>query len=400
MNNRYDIGIVGGGILGLATTLSLIETAPSVRIVVLEKEPRVGLHQTGHNSGVVHSGVYYRPGSLKARLCVEGVQLLRAFCEEEGLDYREYGKVLVAIDEGEVPALEEIQRRGMANGVPGLRRLDASRIREIEPYAAGVDGLHVPVTASVDFAAVAEAMARRAREHGADVRTSAAVAAIATGSEVRLSTSGGDVTARLLVNCAGLHSDRVARMAGIEPPVRIVPFRGEYYRLRPDRSHLVNGMLYPVPDPRFPFLGVHFTRTVTGEVEAGPNAVLALAREGYRWRDVSFSDLGESLRFPGFWKVARRYWKTGVEETVRSVSTRAFIAGMQRLVPSIERSDVRRAGAGVRAQAVDRDGHLVDDFVIEESAHAVHVLNAPSPAATASLAIGRHVAALVGKWLE
>lgn len=400
MTDRFDVAVVGAGIVGLATALSILESGPAVRLVVLEKEARVGVHQTGHNSGVVHSGVYYRPGSQKARLCVEGVRLLRTFCDEEGLAYRPYGKLLVAVDESEVPALEEIHRRGAANGVPGLRLLDPSGIRDLEPAAAGVRGLHVQGTASVDFGTVAAALARRVEQRGGEVRTGAGVVSASIGEELRLRTTGGDVAARLLVNCAGLQADRVVRLLGAEPPVRIIPFRGEYYTLRPERAGLVKGMIYPVPDPRFPFLGVHFTRTVAGAVEAGPNAVLALAREGYRWRDVSPLDLGEILRYPGFWRLAGRYWRTGLAETVRSLSARAFVAGLQRLVPAVHQEDVQRAGSGVRAQAVDRRGFLVDDFVIEESDRAVHVLNAPSPAATASLAIGRQLAALIGERLS
>ena len=396
MSDHYEVAIIGGGIVGLATALGLLEAQSGLRLVVLEKEARVARHQTGHNSGVVHSGVYYQPGSLKARLCVEGVRKLRDFCDIEGLAYEPYGKVLVAVDESEVPALEEIHRRGTENGVEGLRQLDPAGIREIEPYAVGVAGLHVPGTASVDFQQIAEAMSRRVEHLGGVVRPKAEVVSIADGgSQLALSTKAGDITAGYLVNCAGLQSDRMARMAGADPQVQIVPFRGEYYELKDERSYLVNGMIYPVPDPRFPFLGVHFTKTVTGGVEAGPNAVLALSREGYDWGSLDTGDLWETLRNPGLWVVARKYWKTGIGEMVRSASPRAFVAALQRLVPAIRVQDVVRAGAGVRAQAMDRQGNLLDDFAIEESSRALHVLNAPSPAATASLAIGEHLAGVV-----
>ncbi len=396
MSDHYDVAIVGGGIVGLATALGLLDAKPGIRLVVLEKEARVGQHQTGHNSGVVHTGVYYKPGSLKAKLCVDGVHKLRAFCETEGLAFEAYGKVLVAVDRSEIPALEEIHRRGIENGVAGLRELDPAAIREIEPHAVGVAGLHVPGTASVDFQQIAEAMARRIQQHGGVVRLNSEVVSIVNGaSQVGISTTSGDLSAGYLVNCAGLQCDRVARMAGADPHVQIVPFRGEYYEIKDERAYLVNGMIYPVPDPRFPFLGVHFTKTVTGDIEAGPNAVLALSREGYRWGSVDKGDLWETVRNPGMWVVARRYWKTGIGEMVRSASSRAFVAALQRLVPAIRVDDVVRAGAGVRAQAMDRAGNLLDDFAIEESPRALHVLNAPSPAATASLAIGEHLAGVV-----
>jgi L-2-hydroxyglutarate oxidase LhgO len=396
MGDHYDVAIVGGGIVGLATALGLLEARPGFPLVVLEKEARVGQHQTGHNSGVVHSGVYYQPGSLKAKLCVDGVYKLRTFCEDEGLAFEAYGKVLVAVDRSEIPALEEIHRRGIANGVEGLRELDPAAIREIEPHAVGVAGLHVPGTASVDFQQIAEAMARRIETLGGVVRLNSEVLSIFNGaSQIGISSTSGDFSAGYLVNCAGLQCDRIARMAGADPHVQIVPFRGEYYEIKEERSYLVNGMIYPVPDPRFPFLGVHFTKTVTGDVEAGPNAVLALSREGYRWGSLDTGDLWETLRNPGLWVVARKYWKTGIGEMVRSASSRAFVAALQRLVPAIRVEDVVRAGSGVRAQAMDRRGNLLDDFAIEESPRALHVLNAPSPAATASLAIGEHLAGMV-----
>lgn len=396
MRDEYEIVVVGGGIVGLATALGLLAAKPSLNIAVLEKEAAVGTHQTGHNSGVVHSGVYYKPGSLKAELCVRGVDLLRRFCETEGIDYEPFGKVLVAVDPSEVPALEELHRRATANGVPNLRRLNGDELREIEPHAAGVAGVHVPGTASVDFTEVARAMARRVEQQGGTIFTNCAVSSIdAASAHVRLGTPIGELAGGHLVNCAGLYSDRVARLAGADIQTQIIPFRGEYYQLRPERADLVKGMIYPVPDPRFPFLGVHFTRTVHSHVEAGPNAVLALAREGYRWGTIRPRELWETLRYPGMWSLAKRYWRTALGEMTRSISKRAFVAGLRRLVPSIEMEDVVRAGAGVRAQAVDRRGNLLDDFAIEESPRAIHVLNAPSPGATAALAIGRHLATVI-----
>jgi L-2-hydroxyglutarate oxidase LhgO len=393
--SRCDIAIVGAGIVGLATALALAERAPALRLVVLEKEAEVGRHQTGHNSGVVHSGLYYRPGSTKARLCVDGGRLLRAFCARRDIPVHECGKVVVATDAAEAARLDELYARGVANGVARLELIPPERLRELEPHAAGVRALWSPTTAIVDFQQVARAMAAELRARGVEIATASPVVGVrrVPGGLV-LQTPRAEVEARWLVNCAGLYSDVVARMAGARPEVQIVPFRGEYYLLRPERRHLVRGLIYPVPDPRFPFLGVHLTRTVRGEVEAGPNAVLALAREGYTvWR-VHPAEVAAMLTFPGFWRMARRYWRTGLAEVVRSLSARVFVRALQRLVPALGLADVVRAGAGVRAQAVRPDGTLEDDFRIVATADAVHVLNAPSPAATSALAIGRHVAAL------
>lgn len=395
MASRCDIAVVGGGIVGLATALALVERAPAFRLAVLEKEADVGRHQTGHNSGVIHSGLYYRPGSAKARLCVEGGRLLRAFCARWSIPVDQCGKVVVAVDAAEAARLEELYARGVANGVGGLALLSPERLREIEPHAAGVRALWSPTTAVVDFQQVARAMAAELGRRGVEIATASPVVGLrrVPGGFV-LQTPRAEVEARWLVNCAGLYSDVVACMAGARPDVRIVPFRGEYYLLRPERQHLVRGLIYPVPDPRFPFLGVHLTRTIHGQVEAGPNAVLALAREGYTaWR-VHPGEVAALLAYPGFWRMARRYWRTGLVEMVRSLSTRAFVRALQRLVPALRVADVVRAGAGVRAQAVRADGTLEDDFRIQATAGAVHVLNAPSPAATSALAIGRHVAAL------
>ena len=360
------IAIVGGGIVGLATAYALRDVHP----VVFEKEREVGLHQTGHNSGVIHSGIYYKPGSSKARLSVEGGRLLREFCRDQGIQTETCGKVVVATDPSELPRLEELHRRAAANGVT-VERIGPERLKEIEPHARGIAALHVPGTGIVDYGQVARKLAEFV-----EVRRGVRVG------------SARSLGAKLVINCAGLHSDRLARSR-----IRIVPFRGEYYRLR--RTSLVRGLIYPVPDPSFPFLGVHFTRMVGGGVEAGPNAVLALRREGYRWRDVSVRDALETLAYPGFRRLVRRHWRMGLVEVWRSWSKRAFVRALQRLVPEVVEDDLERAGAGVRAQALDPDGTLVEDFRIEERPGEIHVLNAPSPAATASLAIGAFIAARV-----
>ncbi len=393
--NPYDIAVIGGGIVGLATTLALAARHPGLRLVVLEKESEPGMHQTSHNSGVIHSGIYYRPGSHKARLSVEGARLLREFCAQHGVRVEQCGKVIVATDPRELSRLDDLYERGTANGVPHLEEIGPERLHEIEPHAAGLRALYSPHTAIVDFGEVARAMAAEARRLGVEIVTGARVTAIQQVSGgLRVRTVAVDVGARHLVNCAGLYCDTVARMAGTAPDVRIIPFRGEYYVVRPARRDLVRGLIYPVPDPEFPFLGVHFTRTVHGDVEAGPNAVLAFAREGYALAHVRPAELLGSLTYAGFWRMARRYWRTGLYEVWRSLSTKAFVRALQRLVPDLRLDDVVRGGAGVRAQAVTLQGTLVDDFRIIENPRAIHVLNAPSPAATASLAIGRHVADL------
>ena len=383
-----DIAIVGGGILGMATALELSRRVPRQRVLVLEKERAPALHQTGNNSGVIHSGIYYKPGSLKARNCVAGARALLEFCEENDVGYELCGKVIVATEERELPALHELHRRGTANGVPGLELVGPERLRELEPHTRGVQALWSPNTGIIDYRQVTEAYARRFREIGGEVWTDARVVGIrATGDGHVLSTKRGDVQARYLINCAGLYADAVARMLGVRLPVRIIPFRGEYYFLAPEAQSLVRGLIYPVPDPRFPFLGVHFTRTVHGEVEAGPNAVLAFAREGYSMGRVNPGELLGTLTYPGFWHMSRRHWRTGLMEVRRSLSKAAFTRSLQRLVPEVEGRHLVRGGAGVRAQAVERSGALADDFRISESQNAIHVLNAPSPGATASLAI-------------
>jgi (S)-2-hydroxyglutarate dehydrogenase len=390
----YDVVIVGGGIVGLATALALIEDRPQIRLAVLEKEGRVGAHQTGHNSGVIHSGIYYRPGSFKARLCVDGSKRMGRFCQDHGIRVERCGKVIVATTADELRLLDDLYSRGVANEVPGVEKIGPERLRELEPHAAGLGAVYSPGTSIVDFAEVARTAAAIIREHNVEFALSTEVARVVeAGGELRVETNRGDWRATYLINCAGLYSDDVARKSGIVPDVRIIPFRGEYYLLRRDRQSLVRGLIYPVPDPQFPFLGVHFTRTVHGEVEAGPNAVLAFAREGYTMGRIDVRELWDILRYRGFWSMGRRYWRTGIYEFRRSLSVNAFARSLQRLVPELRVEDVVRGSAGVRAQAVTRDGRLVDDFRIVEAPRAIHVLNAPSPAATASLSIGRYIAA-------
>ena len=397
---RYDVAVVGGGIVGCATALALCAAHPGLKLVLLEKEGRLAAHQTGHNSGVIHAGLYYRPGSLKAQNCTAGREALYALCAEHDLPCERCGKVVVAVDERELPALDELERRGRANGLSGLERLDAAQVRNREPQAAALAGLFVPQTGIVDYTRVTETLAELVRRQGGVIQLGTQVrAGRLTADGLNLFTSVGDVRTRFLVNCAGLHCDRVARACGVDPGVRIVPFRGEYYQVRAERRDLVRHLLYPVPDATLPFLGVHFTRMVDGTLEAGPNAVLAWKREGYRWHDISAADLLDTLAFPGFWRLAGRFWRTGLAEYRRSFSRRAFVTSLQRLVPAVTAADVTRGGAGVRAQAVDRDGRLVDDFRIVTGERMVHVLNAPSPAATAALSIGRTIAAAVDKLL-
>lgn len=391
--------MAGGGLIGLATAMALGRAG--FKVAVLEAEDRVGVHQSGHNSGVIHSGLYYQPGSLKALLCVEGARALHRFCEEEGIARQRCGKLVVAASPEELPRLEELERRGKANGLAGVRRLRAEEIADVEPHAAGVAALHVPETSIVDYPAVARAYARRVEAGGGRLLTGARVRGVRRdGPGLVAETPRGTVACSLLVNCAGLQSDRVARLCGAEPGVRIVPFRGEYYDLVPGRRSLVRGLIYPVPDPRFPFLGVHLTRRVDGSVEAGPNAVMAFKREGYRWRDVSSRDILETAAWPGSWRLAARYWRIGAYEVRRSLSKGTFVRDLQKLVPEIRLADVHRAGSGVRAQALDRKGGLADDFRIERSERAIHVLNAPSPGATASISIGERIAAMASEALS
>lgn len=392
---RADCVVVGGGIVGLASAWAIAQGADRPSVVVLEKERGVARHQSGRNSGVIHSGIYYREGSLRARNCRRGVSLLLDFCRRNGVSFQLAGKVVVASSEEERPRLEALLRRGRVNGVPDLRMLDRVGLREVEPHAEGVAAIHSPTTGLVRYREVAEALARRLEAKGGQVLTGAAVVRIHPGpSGCRLETTAGDVHARMLVNCAGLHADRVARLAGDAPGLVVAPFRGEFFRVRRERAGLVRGMIYPTPDPRFPFLGVHLHRTMDGGLAAGPNAVLAGAREGYRWRDVALADLSELVRDPGLRRLVAREWRTAAIEVRRSLWKPAFVRSLRRLVPELKASDLSPAPAGVRAIAVDPDGKIVDDFRILRREHRIHVLNAPSPAATAALAIGEQVAHL------
>jgi len=394
-DRSFDIVVIGAGIVGLATALEATRRFPGIRLAVLEKEDRVAAHQTGHNSGVIHSGLYYRPGSLKAKLCVEGAQAMVRFCREHALPHNICGKVVVATNDAEVPALEELHLRGTANGVPGLEMIGPERLRKIEPHAAGVRALWVPTTGITDFVAVAKKYVELIEAAGGKILVAAGVVEIRRVDGTVVETRAGAFQAKTVVNCAGLYSDRIALMAGADPGVRIVPFRGEYYELAEPRRNWVRGLIYPVPDPALPFLGVHFTRRVNGSVEAGPNAVLALRREGYRKTDFSTRELASALAFPGFWKMAKRLWRSGAGEYYRSLSKAAFTRALQKLVPEIRKEDLSPGGSGVRAQAVDATGKLVDDFCFVRSEGMVHVLNVPSPAATASLVIGREIVNVV-----
>lgn len=391
---RCDVAVIGGGIVGLASALAIVEQARAA-VAVVEAEETLAAHQTGHNSGVIHSGLYYTPGSLKARNCTLGRELLERYCETHAIPFARCGKVVVARDSEELPALEELARRGAANGLAGIRRLSPAQLAEVEPHAVGVAALWVPQTGVVDYRQVAASYAQELADHDGVVWLGARVQGVQRrAGQLVLLTSRGALQARAVVGCAGLQADRLARLCGVKSDVRIVPFRGEYYELSRDGARLVRGLIYPVPDPRFPFLGVHFTRRITGEVEAGPNAVLAFKREGYRRSSFSLRDAAATLGYVGFWRLATRYFRTGLEEMVRSWSTTAFLRALQRLLPALQRHHLRPGGAGVRAQALDRTGRLLDDFCIVTGERQIHVLNAPSPAATASLAIGQTIAAM------
>ncbi|MGC2474468.1 MAG: L-2-hydroxyglutarate oxidase [Candidatus Sulfotelmatobacter sp.] len=391
-DSRYDVIIIGGGVIGLGVGLEITRRFPGKRLLLLEKEDRVARHQSGHNSGVIHSGVYYKPGSLKARLCVAGAAAMVEFCCEHGIPHRVCGKVIVATAEEELSRLEDLRKRGEANGLTGLRLIGPEELREIEPNAAGLRALVVPSTGITDYAVVCEKYAELITANGGTVKTSAAATGIRrSANEIVVETPQGSFATTALINCAGLYSDRISRMAGDDPGVMIVPFRGEYYDLTPERASLVNALIYPVPDPQFPFLGVHFTRRITGKVDAGPNAVLALAREGYRHSDINVSDLASSMSYGGFWRMARKHWRSGLGEWHRSLSKPAFVHALQRLLPVIGVDDLVPGGSGVRAQALKPDGALVDDFQFVRSGKVLHVLNVPSPAATASPMIGRSI---------
>jgi L-2-hydroxyglutarate oxidase len=395
--NQCDVAIVGAGILGLAAARELTSRHPDLRVAVLEKEPEVGFHQTGHSSGVIHAGIYYAPGSLKAKLCTAGARELYEYCERRGIAHERCGKVIVATSAAELPGLDELERRGNANGVPGLRRLDANELREIEPRASGVAALHSPNTGIADFPAVARAFADDVRGAGGTVTTATAVSDVSDGrTEVVVHHAAGTTTARAALVCAGAWADRFAVAAGAPADPRIVPFRGAYLRLRPERRELVRGLIYPVPDPELPFLGVHLTRHVDGEVLIGPTALLSPARDAYSLRTIRARDVSEVLSWPGTWRMARRFWRTGLAELGYAASRRRLVRAAARFVPELEPSDVVAGPAGVRAQALGRDGRLVDDFVFSRTGRTLHVRNAPSPAATSALAIAREIADQVG----
>ncbi len=393
---KYDIIIIGGGIVGLATALKIKERQPGVNLALIEKEKQLAAHQTGHNSGVIHSGIYYKPGSLKATNCIRGYQMLLDFCQKHHVAYELCGKIIVATDPSEIPALDKIMERGQQNGLTGLKRLSIEEIKEHEPHVRGVDGIFVPQTGIIDYTAVSLKYAEVIQEQEATLILGEKVSGIRQQGDIStVITDQHTYDTTLVVNCAGLYSDKIARLTQEKLPVKIIPFRGEYFELVKERQHLVRNLIYPVPDPAFPFLGVHFTRMIGGGVEAGPNAVLAFQREGYTKTDISVPELVETLTWPGFQKVAAKYWKTGLAEMYRSFSKAAFTRALQKLIPEIREEDLKPGEAGVRAQACDREGGLLDDFLILEEEHAVHVCNAPSPAATSSLSIGETVADLV-----
>lgn len=381
----------------MAAALRLLEKSPDTRLLLLEKEPHLGRHQTGRNSGVLHAGLYYKPGSLKAKLAVEGLRQMVDFCQKHKAPFEQCGKIVIATEKEELPRLKKLLERGTANGLKGLRRLGPEQIREIEPHAAGLAAIHVPEEGIVDYGAVVEAMAGEIRNLGGEIKTGTLVEGLKeAGGRWRVETQQGGFEAKQVVACAGLHSDRLVSESGMKPSAKIMPFRGEYYMIRKERQSLVRNLIYPVPDPQFPFLGVHFTRMMAGGVEAGPNAVLALAREGYKWGDINLRDLAESLSFPGLWKFMLKYPSICSYEIWRSISRKEFCRSLQKLVPEIEEKDLEPGSAGVRAQAMSADGALVEDFSFVEGPGILHVVNAPSPAATASLAIGEHIVQELG----
>ncbi len=399
-NPSIDIAIVGGGIVGLSTARTLAQQHSGLAITIFEKEADVAQHQTGHNSGVIHSGIYYRPGSQRARMAVQGSERMVAFCEEYGIPYDRCGKVIVATADSQLPALGELARRAQANGVPGVRMIGPEELRELEPYATGIRAIHVPSAGIVNYSLVAQAYRKLFEDAGGSICTGAEVTAIAQESNgLRLETTQGDFLSKHVITCGGLYADRVSMAAGLKPDVKVAPFRGEYSELVPEKRCLVRNLIYPVANPAFPFLGVHFTRRINGAIEVGPNAVLAFRRQGYRWRDVNAGDMLDILGYVGFWRMAARYWRTGLGEMYRSLYKGAMVKELQKLVPDVTGQDLVRAGSGVRAQALDRQGKLVEDFHIVQAARMIHVLNAPSPAATASLSIGAAVADMAGQWL-
>lgn len=393
---KYDVAIIGGGIVGLATAYQILQEEPSTKLIILEKEDAEAKHQTGHNSGVIHSGLYYKPGSLKAKNCIDGYHMLLAFADKHNIPYDLCGKVVVATDESEIPELEKLYHRGIENGLEGMKIIDSEELKEYEPHVTGVKAIVVPQTGIIDYKLVAKKYLEDVQDAGGEIQFGFLVNGFAKSQDVWVVRSHTkQIESKTIINCAGLYSDKVAGLTE-KLDTKIIPFRGEYYMLKPESHHLVKNLIYPVPDPNFPFLGVHFTRMMSGHIEAGPNAVLAFRREGYTKKDIHLGELFESLMWPGFQKVAKKYWKTGMGEMYRSFSKRAFTKALQKLIPEIKESDLITAEAGVRAQACDRTGGLLDDFKIIQKKDAIHVLNAPSPAATSSLSIGKSIANL---WL-
>ena len=388
-----DVIIIGGGIVGLATAYKLLEQKPELKLRILEKEKSIGLHQSGHNSGVIHSGIYYKPGSVKAKNCRRGVEELLLFCDKFNVQYDLCGKVIVAVNLEEVNRLDALYKRGLENGISNVRIVDSQELKDLEPHATGIKAIHVPSTGIINYTSVVDELGKQIIKRGGEIKTKATVKGfVRKAGECIVNTQMCDYPTELVINCAGLYSDKIAQLAGENSSISIIPFRGEYYVLKPESRHLVNSLIYPVPDPRLPFLGVHFTRRIDGSVEAGPNAVLATAREGYRRRDFNFQETWELLTNPGVWKIGRNYWKTGMGEYTRSLFKPLFVKALQYLVPAIQGSDLVTGGSGVRAQAMDETGKLLDDFCIVQSERFIHVLNAPSPAATASFAIGSTIA--------
>ena len=392
---KADITIIGTGIVGLATAYKIQEKNPGLKIQVLEKESKVSAHQTGNNSGVIHSGIYYKPGSMKARNCTYGYKLLLDFCDENDISYEICGKVIIASDKRELPGMEFLYKRGIENGLEGLKLLQKEELNDYEPHVIGIGGILVPQTGIIDFKKVSQKLEENIRSNGAEVFFDQKVHRIEIkNNQTIISTPSQSFTSKLVINCAGLYSDKIARLTHQNVSVKIIPFRGEYFKIKPEKRHLVKNLIYPVPDPSFPFLGVHYTRMIDGGIEAGPNAVLAFAREGYKKTQINLPELAETLTWPGFIKVASKYWKTGFGEMYRSFSKKAFTRALQKLIPEIEEKDLEVGGAGVRAQACDRSGGLLDDFLIYENENAINVCNAPSPAATSSLSIGEAIAKL------
>ncbi|MEX0926408.1 MAG: L-2-hydroxyglutarate oxidase [Dehalococcoidia bacterium] len=398
VTNKFDVAVIGAGIIGLSTAMNLLEQFPKLKIGVIEKDSQVAAQQSGHNSGVIHSGIYYKPGSFKARFCVEGRASMTRFCEENEIPFDRCGKLIIATREADLPRLEGLYERGTSNKVEGLELVGPERISEIEPHVKAMKALYAPYTSIVDFRNVAAVYAERIKTGGGSIELNAQLRQVVRkGGSTILETPRGEFETKHVINCAGLHSDTVATMMGARPDVRIIPFRGEYYTLRKDREHLVNGLIYPTPDPAFPFLGVHFTKNMKGYTEAGPNAVLATAREGYRKRDFRPGDFVGTMTYPGFWGMALRDWKTGFMEINRSLRKGVFVKDLQKMIPEIKKEDLAAGGSGVRAQAVDRHGKLLDDFRIDQTENAVHVLNAPSPGATSSLVIGAYISEMAVK---